>query len=63
MTAAQALGLASAPMGGFDAADVSAEFGIEATELPVRLVAIGRPASGNWPRKPCRPVEDVLSID
>lgn len=62
MTAAQALGLVSAPMGGFDAAAVSAEFGIEATELPVMLVAIGRPAPGNWPRKPRRPVEDVLSI-
>ncbi|MGS5087624.1 nitroreductase family protein [Hydrogenophaga sp. A37] len=62
MTAAQALGLASAPMGGFDAAAVSAEFGIGATELPVMLVAIGRPAPGNWPRKPRRPVEDVLAI-
>lgn len=62
MTAAQALGLASAPMGGFDAAAVCAEFGIEATELPVMLVAIGRPAPGNWPRKPRRPVEEVLSI-
>ena len=62
MTAAQALGLASAPMGGFDAAAVSAEFGIEATELPVMLVALGRPAPGNWPRKPRRPVAEVLSF-
>lgn len=62
MTAAQALGLASAPMGGFDAVAVSAEFGIEATELPVMLVAIGRPAPGNWPRKPRRPVAEVLSF-
>ena len=62
MTAAQALGLSSAPMGGFDAAAVSAEFGIEATELPVMLVAIGRPAPGNWPRKPRRPVNEVLSF-
>lgn len=62
MTAAQAMGLASAPMGGFDAVAVSAEFGIEATELPVMLVAIGRPAPGNWPRKPRRPVAEVLSF-
>ncbi len=62
MTAAQALGLASAPMGGFDAAAVSAEFGLAPTELPVMLVAIGRPAPGNWPRKPRRPVGEVLSI-
>ena len=62
MTAAQAMGLSSAPMGGFDAVAVSAEFGIEATELPVMLVAIGRPAPGNWPRKPRRPVAEVLSF-
>lgn len=62
MTAAQALGLASAPMGGFDAAAVSAEFGVAPTELPVMLVAIGRPAPGNWPRKPRRPVAEVLSF-
>jgi nitroreductase len=62
MSAAQAMGLASAPMGGFDAEAVCAEFGISATELPVMLVAIGRPAPGNWPRKTRRPVEQVLSI-
>ena len=62
MTAAQALGLASAPMGGFDAAAVSAEFGLAPTELPVMLVAIGRPAPGNWPRKPRRPVGELLSF-
>lgn len=62
MTAAQALGLNSAPMGGFDAAAVSAEYGIAPTELPVMLVAIGRPAPGNWPRKPRRPVDEVLSF-
>ena len=40
MTAAQALGLASAPMGGFDAAAVCADFGLASTELPVMLVAM-----------------------
>lgn len=62
MTAAQAMGLVSAPLGGFDAEAVCAEFGIGAAELPVMLVAIGRPAPGNWPRKVRRPVEDVLAI-
>ncbi|GAA6140972.1 nitroreductase family protein [Hydrogenophaga sp. 5NK40-0174] len=62
MTAAQAIGLASAPMGGFDAAAVSTAFGIVSTEVPVMLVAIGRAAAGNWPRKPRRPVNDVLTF-
>lgn len=62
MTAAQALGLNSAPMGGFDAAAVSTEFDIAPTELPVMLVAIGQPAPGNWPRKPRRPVAEVLTF-
>lgn len=62
MTAAQAMGLVSAPMGGFDAEAVCAEFGIGAAELPVMLVAIGRPATGNWPRKTRRPVKDILAI-
>lgn len=62
MNAAQAMGLVSAPMGGFDAEAVCAEFGISAAELPVMLVAIGRPAPGNWPRKARRPVEDVLAV-
>lgn len=60
--AAEAMGLASGPMGGFDAQGVAREFGLEANELPVMLVAVGRAAPGNWPQKPRRPVAEVLQI-
>jgi nitroreductase len=62
MIAAQAMGLASGPMIGFDAAAVSAEFNLAPTEVPVMLVAVGRAAQGNWPRKRRRPVDQVLDI-
>jgi nitroreductase len=62
MIAAQAMGLASGPMIGFDATSVSAEFQLAETEFPVMLVAVGRAAAGNWPRKRRRPVEHVLEI-
>jgi nitroreductase len=60
MLAAQDQGLASGPMIGFDAAGVSAAFGLSATELPVMLIAVGPAAAGNWPQKPRRPIADVL---
>jgi len=62
MIAAQALGLASGPMIGFDAPGVSADFELAPTEIPVMLVAVGRAAPGNWPRKRRRPVEQVLAV-
>jgi len=62
MLAAQAMGLASGPMIGFDPARVHAGFGLGADEVPALLVTVGRPAPGNWPRKPRRPVSDVLAI-
>jgi nitroreductase len=62
MIAAQAMGLASGPMIGFDAAGVSTDFGLATTEIPVMLVAVGRAAAGNWPRKRRRPVEQVLAV-
>ena len=49
-------------MGGFDAAGVVEAFGLAPDEIPVMLVAVGRPAPGNWPQKQRRPVADVLSI-
>lgn len=60
MLAAHDQGLASGPMIGFDAAGVSAAFGLAAHELPVMLIAVGPAAAGNWPQKPRRPVADVL---
>ncbi len=62
MLAAQAMGLVSGPMIGFDPAQVRAGFGLGADEIPALLVTVGRPAPGNWPRKPRRPVSDVLDI-
>jgi nitroreductase len=60
--AAEALGLASGPMVGFDAEGVMREFGLGPNEMPVMLVAVGRAAPGNWPQKPRRPLAEVLEI-
>ncbi|MEP7295791.1 MAG: nitroreductase family protein [Burkholderiales bacterium] len=62
MIAAQAMGLVSAPLGGFDIDAVCRQFGIRASEMPVMLVAIGRAAPGNWPRKRRRRVEEMLVV-
>lgn len=58
--AAEALGLVSGPMIGFDAPGVAREFELHDDEMPVMLVTVGRAAPGNWPQKPRRPLEDVL---
>lgn len=60
--AAEAMGFVSGPMVGFDAEGVSREFGLANDELPVMLLAVGRPAPGNWPQKPRRPLAEVLQI-
>lgn len=60
--AAEALGLASGPMVGFDAPGVAREFSLAADEVPVMLVTVGRAAPGNWPQKPRRPLSDVLVL-
>lgn len=60
--AAEALGLVSGPMGGFDTDGVSREFGLGPNEVPVMLVAIGRSSPGNWPQKPRRPLTEVLEL-
>lgn len=62
MHAAQAMGLSSGPMIGFDPQQVQAGFGLGADEIPALLVTVGRAAPGNWPRKPRRPVAEQLSI-
>lgn len=62
MHAAQALGLASGPMVGFDAAGVADAFGLASYEVPVLLVAVGRAASGNWPQKPRRNLAEILEV-
>ncbi len=60
--AAEALGLASGPMVGFDAEGVGREFGLTQNEVPAMLVAVGRAAPGNWPQKARRPLAEVLEI-
>jgi len=62
MFAAQAQGLGSSPMIGFDAGGVAQEFGLASDEVPVVLVAVGYVADGNWPQKPRRPVTEILSF-
>lgn len=62
MHAAQALGLASCAMTGFDAEGVAASFGLASEEVPVMLVTVGRAAPGNWPQKPRRPLDQVLEF-
>jgi len=60
--AAQAMGLGSSPMIGFDADAVAEAFGLAADEIPVMLVAVGSAAPENWPQKPRRPLTQVLSV-
>ncbi len=60
MLAAEALGLGSGAMCGFDAAGVAREFALAPSEVPVLLLTVGRRAAGNWPQKPRRPLSQVL---
>lgn len=63
MYAAQAKGWVSGAMIGFDALGVAKAFHLGEHELPVMLIAVGRAAPGNWPRKSRRAVSEVLSIE
>ena len=62
MLAAQGKGLASGAMIGFNPVAVSAECKLASDEIPVMLLAVGRPAPGNWPRKVRRDVGTVVSF-
>ena len=62
MHAAQAMGLGSAPMIGFDPEAVASGFGLADNEIPVMLVAVGYALPENWPQKPRRPLEEVLEL-
>ena len=44
------------------ALDVARAFGLQPDEVPVMLVPIGRPAPGNRPQKPRRPITEILKI-
>ena len=60
--AANALGLGSTPIIGFDAESVTREFGLAQDEVPVMLLSIGAKRPENWPQKPRRPVSDLLEF-
>lgn len=62
MIAAEAKGLVSGPMIGFDPEGVKREFGIADRYLPVMLLTVGYSAPGNWPRKPRLAVDEVLAF-
>lgn len=62
MLAAEAKGLVSGPMIGFDPEGVKREFNISDRYVPVMLIAVGYPAPGNYPRKPRLRVDDVLAF-
>lgn len=62
MLAAQAKGYVSGPMSGFVADQVSKVAHLGPNEVPVILVAVGRAAEGNWPRKPRRPLAEQVTV-
>jgi nitroreductase len=62
MIAAEAKGLVSGPMIGFDPIGVKREFNISEHYVPVMLVTVGYAAPGNWPRKPRLHVDEVLAF-
>jgi len=61
MLAAQAKGLVSCPMIGFNPGGVSEAFQLGANEVPVMLITVGYPGGANWPQKPRKAVADVLA--
>jgi nitroreductase len=63
MIAAEAKGLATGPMIGFDPEGVKREFDISDRYVPVMLLTLGYSAPGNWPRKPRLGVDDVLAFN
>jgi nitroreductase len=62
MIAAQARGLSSGPMIGFDPEGVKREFDISDRYVPVMLITVGYPAPGNYPRKPRLSSDEVLAF-
>lgn len=63
MLAAEAKGLVSGPMIGFDPEGLKQAFGISDQYVPVMLLTVGYSAPGNWPRKPRLSVDEVLQFE
>lgn len=59
---AEAMGLGSCAIGGFDAVKVAHEFELNSNEVPVMIVAVGYPTASNWPQKPRKATSKVLTI-
>lgn len=55
-------GLVSCPMIGFDPKGVAEEFGLSENDVPVMLVTVGYAADGNWPQKPRKSLDEILTI-
>ena len=63
MLAAEAKGLVSGPMIGFDPKGVAELLGISERYVPVMMLPVGYDGGKNWPRKPRLPVNEVLSYE
>lgn len=63
MIAAEAKGLSTGPMIGFDPEGVKREFNIPDRYVPVMLLTVGYAGPGNWPRKPRIIVDEVLAFN
>lgn len=63
MLCAEARGLATAALSGFDVARVMREFDIDARYVPVMLLAVGHPRGDAGVRQPRLPVDEVLAFD
>ncbi len=63
MLAAQARGLASGALSGFDPGRVKRDFDIDDRYLPVMLLAVGHAAATSPARQPRLPVDTVLAFD
>jgi len=63
MLAAEARGLASCALSGFDPSRVLRDFGIEDRYLPVMLLVVGHPVGRSPSRMPRLDVAEVLALD
>jgi putative NAD(P)H nitroreductase len=63
MLAAESIGLATCPLIGFDVQEVCDIVGLDALQIPVMLVAIGKAAAGSGSRKPRLPLDTVVRLE
>jgi nitroreductase len=63
MLAAEARGLASGALSGFDVDRVCADFEIQSRYLPVMLIAVGYPATTDSRQQPRLAIDEILSFD